>query len=1067
MRTAFRTAPRCTSRGACVDAFLALAAPAAAPATTTTAAPAPAAIVVVAAPAAAVVIAGVALSLAAAAAAIVVVADVTPSFAAASAAAPDLERPPTIWFGEPAQLEAGGRPLDFHVYAAPRLVDWDGDGLPDILVGCGDGAIRIVRNHGTAGQPAFAAPEDVRSLGAPVRISSAKTGACFADLTGDGLPDLVAGGGPWWLPADLRLYANCGLAGQPAFCGYVPLRSGDGPLQMRGLVEGRIDIVDFDGDGLLDVLAGDWDGSYWFARNVGSSVAPDFAPPARVTQGGSPIRRPYNTYPEFVDMDRDGTADLASGENWGGFFFWPVDRVTPGVQPELRGVVSLFDAHGGELNVRSLTGDDSMPAIADLDGDGYLDIVTGADNGKLFLMEGSDPARRFERANELMERGRHDLPDRLAGDPAFRDEIFGIHRAAGPYVRDVVRLPAQRARFAEWYADHVTRFPEWLRRGYKDPATFGLVPWLGAQVHVAFAASLAGPEQRPWLADTIGLTAGPRRTWLDYGTLLADNDRCNGEQQYAVTSFLGALPRAAWDAEVISVADYLGPSPAAPGIAARTGVNIFGTDVGNWGENPFPPDGPRGIQNNVFTIVLAHEITHTIDAHFVQEDPLLDARRRALLARAGLTDLQYLRSQVGAAYFQQNPQEFLASIGNQYFGDTSATLGFARDRFDRGYREPLDQFLFFADVLSLGGDVVPFYSISPWISGGTTVASRPAVRDDQGRLAGIRIGRTDVSFDLDEDGHAVGHAQSQWNRRPVARCGPPAATWECTGAASAAGTLDASASTDPEGDPLSFRWAPPSEPCVFADPGAAVTRATCPLGVWGAWVDVDDGLRDPASCFVQLTSVDTTPPAGRIVAPAAGACLGAPGAVVVVDDFVDVCFETVERSYDPGPGPVYAGHGDHRVLLTARDARDNATSAEVRFTIDVVAPTAQILAPRDGAVLSRLGQPLALLFASADDDGATGGVVRETVSLAGCAVLDGAQVGDGDGLLTDETLALDPATLCPALARCGLARLHDPELRFAASDCGGNTGGAAVTLRGDVSLEAFCGSAAAPGGRPG
>jgi hypothetical protein len=41
-------------------------------------------------------------------------------------------------------------------HAAPLMVDFDGDGLPDLLVGqFGEGKLRIYKNFGTAKEPKF------------------------------------------------------------------------------------------------------------------------------------------------------------------------------------------------------------------------------------------------------------------------------------------------------------------------------------------------------------------------------------------------------------------------------------------------------------------------------------------------------------------------------------------------------------------------------------------------------------------------------------------------------------------------------------------------------------------------------------------------------------------------------------------------------------------------------------------------------------------------------------------------------------------------------------------------
>ena len=60
-------------------------------------------------------------------------------------------------FEPPFRLLAGGKPIDVEIgHAAPYVVDWDGDGVRDLLVGqFGQGRCRIYKNTGSNKEPKF------------------------------------------------------------------------------------------------------------------------------------------------------------------------------------------------------------------------------------------------------------------------------------------------------------------------------------------------------------------------------------------------------------------------------------------------------------------------------------------------------------------------------------------------------------------------------------------------------------------------------------------------------------------------------------------------------------------------------------------------------------------------------------------------------------------------------------------------------------------------------------------------------------------------------------------------
>lgn len=106
-------------------------------------------------------------------------------------------------YGKPAQLKANGKEIKApHGDAGPCVADWDGDGLLDLIVGCGDGSVLFYRNIGTAREPKLAEGEvlippgkieyDLAKMSKePTRGVRAKV--CVVDHNGDGLPDLLVG----------------------------------------------------------------------------------------------------------------------------------------------------------------------------------------------------------------------------------------------------------------------------------------------------------------------------------------------------------------------------------------------------------------------------------------------------------------------------------------------------------------------------------------------------------------------------------------------------------------------------------------------------------------------------------------------------------------------------------------------------------------------------------------------------------------------------------------------------------------------------------------------------------
>ncbi len=141
--------------------------------------------------------------------------------------------------------------------------------------------------------------------------------------------------------------------------------------------------VDLDGDGDLDLVVGTESGRPLVLRNTGTRTAPRFAPEEAV----APQWPPYAA-PAFGDLDGDGRPDLVAG-SWRDQLAWYRGTGMTGGAPAFELVDSAF--------VRITRGSNATPTLGDLDGDGDLDLVIGEASGALnyFRNDGTRTAPTF------------------------------------------------------------------------------------------------------------------------------------------------------------------------------------------------------------------------------------------------------------------------------------------------------------------------------------------------------------------------------------------------------------------------------------------------------------------------------------------------------------------------------------------------------------------------------------------------------------------------------------------------------------------------------------------------
>lgn len=270
--------------------------------------------------------------------------------------------------------------LDFGTFSAPVFLDYNADGLMDILVGTrglfiqnGENpALILLENTGTASEPAY---ELVNNdyLNLSIYTDEYNFAPCTGDMDDDGDMDIIVGTNK----GTLIYIENKAGAGMP-FDFETP------QVEWKGLDVGQNSApftIDLDRDGDLDLVVGERAGNLNFIKNIGTSSSAEFDSDLNsdnndknlggvdATDNTNSIQG--NSAPYFFEIN--GAYELVVGAESGEILRY-TDIESNGDYTQL-----------GSLELTSL-GRNIMPTFADINGNGRLELLLGNHRGGLSLM---------------------------------------------------------------------------------------------------------------------------------------------------------------------------------------------------------------------------------------------------------------------------------------------------------------------------------------------------------------------------------------------------------------------------------------------------------------------------------------------------------------------------------------------------------------------------------------------------------------------------------------------------------------------------------------------------------